>query len=86
MNLDNFEEKWIIPFFVLRDWTSSIKKPSNCQIDLIAPSSMWTMIPSEGDLDDLRVITRSPMKVICLILFDYENNDNFSKENVINGF
>ena len=44
------------------------------------------MILSEGDLDDLRVITRSPMKVIYLILFDYENNDNFSKENVINGF
>ena len=25
------------------------------------------------DLDDLRVITRSSMKIICLILFDYEN-------------
>ena len=25
------------------------------------------------DLDDLRVITSSSMKIICLILFDYEN-------------
>ena len=81
MSLDNFEEKWlIIPFFVLRDLTSSTKNQVNCQIIVRAQSSMWTVILSDGDLDDLGVITRSSMKVIYLILFDYENNYNFSKE------
>ena len=42
-------------------------------IVLIYCYNEWTNVWMSGDLNDLRVIMRGSMKIICLILFDYEN-------------